>query len=54
MVADLPERADVGHIRPLDEQPGALLGRDQPGRAGRAALHEDTGLTHVEQCPGDM
>ena len=52
--ADLPERIGVGDVGLLDEQPGALVGRDHPVRAGRAALHQDAGLTQVEQRPGDM
>ncbi len=52
--ADLPQCALVGHVGLLDEDPGALVGRDQPVRAGGTALDQDAGLAQVEQRPGDM
>src|SRR5215471_15712075 len=53
-VADVPQRALVDHVRPLDEHPGAFVARDQLARAGCAALDEDAGFPLVEQRPRDV
>jgi len=53
-VADVPQRRQIGHVRPLDERAGALVAGDQPVRGGCPALDKDAGLPQVEQRPSDV